>query len=259
MLGEFVLPHGLPVWTSTFIGALSCVDVEEKAARQALTRSAADGWVSSRRMGRRTAWDLSSDAEQMLREGAARIYGFGDPSPQWDGRWLLTLVSVPEADRHLRHRLRTLLAWEGMGSLSTGTWVSPHPEHETRVEAVLSDLGLVGAATVFVGRLGRLGSAERIARTAWDLDDLAERYRAFVERVSLTDVRTPREALAWQVRLVQEWRRFPFLDPKLPPELLPPGWVGAEAAKLFGEKHAAWKPLADEYWRELLVEDRPCA
>ena len=30
------------------------------------------------------------------------------------------------------------------------------------------------------------------------------------------------------------WRRFPFLDPKLPAELLPAEWAGARAAALFG-------------------------
>lgn len=251
VLGEFVLPRGGPVWTSAFIDALAAVGVEEKAARQALARSASDGWVSAHRVGRRTAWTLTPETEQMLRDGASRIYGFGDASPPWDGRWLLTLLSVPEANRRLRHQVRARLAWEGMGSLSAGTWVSPHPERESRVEAVLGDLGLGEAAIVFVGRLARLGSAERIARTAWDLDELAGRYRLFVERVSSTVADTPRDAFAWQVRLVQEWRRFPLLDPKLPVELLPPDWVGAEAARLFAERHAAWRPPADEFWLSL--------
>jgi phenylacetic acid degradation operon negative regulatory protein len=31
------------------------------------------------------------------------------------------------------------------------------------------------------------------------------------------------------------WRRLPFLDPGLPPELLPADWHGARAAELFGQ------------------------
>jgi DNA-binding transcriptional regulator PaaX len=37
-----------------------------------------------------------------------------------------------------------------------------------------------------------------------------------------------------QIRLVDEWRWFPLADPDLPRELLPPDWIGARAAAVFG-------------------------
>ena len=58
VLGEFVLPTGGSAWTSTFIEVFGRLGVEEKAARQALMRSAADGWLTSQRQGRRTVWRL---------------------------------------------------------------------------------------------------------------------------------------------------------------------------------------------------------
>jgi len=254
VLGELVLSTGEPAWTSAFLDVLGALGVEEKAVRQALARSADDGWVEPRRRGRRTAWALTDGGERMLEDGAARIYGFGAPAAPWDGRWLLALVGAPQADRRLRHLLRTRLAWEGMGSLVPGAWVSPHPEREADVTAVLADLGLEAEATVFVGRLGTLGDPARIARTAWDLEALACRYTEFVEGFGSVEVTDPREATAWQLRLVQEWRRFPFLDPRLPPALLPPHWVGTRAAALFAEKHETWKPLADAHWTALTRE-----
>ena len=54
VLGEFVLPTGGPAWTSAFIDVLGRLGVEEKATRQALMRTAADGWLASERVGRRT-------------------------------------------------------------------------------------------------------------------------------------------------------------------------------------------------------------
>ena len=44
-----------------------------------------------------------------------------------------------------------------------------------------------------------------------------------------------------QVRLVHEWRRFPFLDPDLPGELLPRDWSGYRAAELFHHLHEQWR------------------
>jgi phenylacetic acid degradation operon negative regulatory protein len=46
------------------------------------------------------------------------------------------------------------------------------------------------------------------------------------------------------VRLVDAWRRFPFLDPGLPDDLLPDAWVGHRAAEVFHGRHAEWAPGA---------------
>ena len=45
ILGELVLPHGGAVWTSTIVGALGTLEVEERNARQALLRLAESGTI----------------------------------------------------------------------------------------------------------------------------------------------------------------------------------------------------------------------
>src|SRR5664280_2890263 len=51
VLGEFLLPAGGWVWTGTLVGVLGVLGIEASAARQALARSAADGWLVSERTG----------------------------------------------------------------------------------------------------------------------------------------------------------------------------------------------------------------
>jgi phenylacetic acid degradation operon negative regulatory protein len=254
MLGEFVLPADRPVWTSTFLRTLGLVGVEEKAGRQALARSATEGWLDSERHGRRTAWLLTSAGRRLLTEGAERIYGFGAPMGPWDGRWLVVVASVPEANRGLRHLLRTRLAWTGLGNLSPGVWVSPHPGREAQVREVLEQADVAGTATVFVGELGDVQEARRVAGRAWALAEVGFAYEDFLSEVRRIRPSGPDETLAAQIRLVQEWRRFPFLDPSLPPALLPPGWSGTRAAALFRERHTAWKPAADRRWCSMAEE-----
>jgi phenylacetic acid degradation operon negative regulatory protein len=41
------------------------------------------------------------------------------------------------------------------------------------------------------------------------------------------------EAFAEYVRVLTDWRQLPYLDPGLPGELLPDGWIGIRAADLF--------------------------
>src|SRR5437763_6750742 len=53
LLGEFVLPHEQVAWTGSVIAGLAAVDVEEQAARQALTRTSAERLLQPERQGRR--------------------------------------------------------------------------------------------------------------------------------------------------------------------------------------------------------------
>ncbi|MFF4241038.1 PaaX family transcriptional regulator C-terminal domain-containing protein [Actinomadura geliboluensis] len=254
VLGEFVLPGGEAVWTATFLRALGLLGVEEKAVRQALARSAAEGWLAGERRGRRTAWRLTPAGERLLTDGTERIYGFGGPVGPWDGRWLLVLATVPETSRRLRHLLRTRLAWSGLGNLSPGVWVSPHPGREPEVRGVLAEIGVADSSTLFTGGLGDLAEARRVARQAWDLDEIELAYEDFLDAVRALRPADEPGTFAAHTRLVQEWRRFPFLDPALPAELLPDDWSGSQAFALFHERHDAWRPAADRQWKAMSGE-----
>lgn len=256
VLGEFVLPGGHPVWTAAFLEALGLLGVEEKAIRQALARSAAEGWLEGDRHGRRTSWRLTPAGRRLLTDGTERIYGFGRPMSDWDGQWLMVLASVPETNRRLRHLLRTRLSWNGLGNLAPGVWVSPHPEREQDVREVLHEIGVGDTSTIFIGHLGDLSEARHVARRAWNLDEIELAYEDFTDEVRALRPGNDAESFAAHTKLVQEWRRFPFLDPGLPPELLPPAWNGAQAVVLFHERHATWRPIADRQWQAMTERDQ---
>ena len=246
VLGEFVLPREAPAWTGALVTALGEVGVEEKAARQSLSRTAAEGLLVAEREGRRVRWRLTPAGTQLLVQGTERIYGFGRGVRPWDGRWLVLAVSVPETQRQLRHRLRTRLTWAGLGSPMPGLWVTPDVDKEKEVAAAIEELGVESFS--FTGPFGQVGDEQRVVAQAWALEDVESRYREFVDGVSQQVVGSAAEAFAAQVRLVQEWRRFPFLDPALPPELLPATWPGPAAAELFRERHAEWHADAQAHW-----------
>jgi phenylacetic acid degradation operon negative regulatory protein len=251
ILGEFVLPAEEPVWTATIVEVLDSLGVEEKSARQALARTAADGWLSSERVGRSVRWSLTSSGQRLLTEGAERIYAFGAPAPPWDGLWLILFVSVPESKRRLRHKLRTRLTWAGFGSPGPGMWISPRPDREEEVRAVVEALGLDDGAMSFTARFAAIGSEAEMVRRAWDLDVIAAQYAAFVGTFGDMCPAGAHETMLAQTRLVHEWRRFPFLDPRLPVELLPSAWVGDQGRALFAGRRLGWADSAQRRWREL--------
>src|SRR5215470_1308004 len=255
VLGEYVLPRGEPVWTGTLVTALGLFGVAEKAARQALARSAAEGWLASSRHGRLARWELTQAGRGLLTDGAERIYSFGQGGPPWDGRWLIVLVQAPDLSSQARHRIRTRLAWAGFGALSGGVWVCPDPTREPEADRILADLGLAGAAMSFIARYGDIGAQQDIVVRAWDLSVVEARYAEFISDFAELAPVTDAQALTAQTQLVHEWRRFPFLDPRLPRDLLPSRWPGGDAAALFSSKHAAWRDAAGRCWNKLAAHE----
>lgn len=249
VLGEYVLPAGGTVWTSAMIEAMSRLDVEEKATRQALMRTAADGWLTPERVGRRTRWRLTPSGERLVTEGSARIYEFGARRDGWDGDWLLVLARAPETERPARHVLRSRLTWAGFGSPAPGIWISTHAERLTEVERALADAGLAGEAQIFRGSHAD-GRLPVLVGQAWDLAAVERMYEDFVATFGPAG---PADPLAASIGLVHAWRRFPWTDPDLPTELLPPGWPRPRAAAVFRRRHAQWTATATQSWHEISV------
>ena len=257
VLGEFVHPRHASVWTATLIEALGVLGVEEKSARQVLTRTAAEGHLTSTRHGRRVLWDLTPSGAALLEEGTRRIYGFMREVHPWDGRWLVLSVPIPETQRQLRHRLRTRLTWLGLGSPTSGLWVTPDATLDRAVHEVIRDLGLEAQAFAWTGSASGLGDEQRLLADAWDLADVEDRYLSFLGDFEHRTAGSPTEAFVAQVGLVQEWRRFPFLDPDLPTELLDHDWPGPRAAAAFHDRHAAWHADAQAEWDRMDAAARP--
>jgi phenylacetic acid degradation operon negative regulatory protein len=251
VLGEFVHPRGEAVWTTTLVAALGVLDIEEKAARQALTRTAADGILESSRHGRRVLWRLSPDGKALLEEGTQHIYGFMRDRQSWDGRWLVVSVAIPESQRRLRHRLRTRLTWLGLGAATPGLWVSPDAAKAPLVRSVVADLGLRDLAFAWTGPIADIGDERRLLARAWDLEEVERRYLDFLERFAGREAADDTEAFVSQVQMIEEWRRFPFMDPALPPQLLDHDWPGPRAAAAFHDRHRRWEKAAQRAWSGL--------
>jgi phenylacetic acid degradation operon negative regulatory protein len=249
ILGEYVLPLGDPVWQETLVSALGALGYTEHAARQALARSVREGWLESERNGRRARVSLSAETADLLRTGAERIYAFGEPW-EWSGEWLMLVLRVPEARREVRHQLRTQLAWAGLGSLGGGVWLTPHVDREAELQALVG--GEPAAEVVsFHGRIGRIGEPRKVAEAAWDLDAVMDQYKSFVLDYARLRPASPASFFRAQTGLVHAWRKFPFVDPDLPEDLLRPRWPRKRAHDLFRERHDRWGAAARAYFDSL--------
>ena len=254
MLGEFVYPAGGSVWTSTVVSGLATVGITERNARQALARLGDDGLIEPQRHGRSVRWLLTDTGRALLTTGAERIYSFGARAEAWDGHWLVVMCSIPESQRAKRHQLRSRLTFEGFGFLSPTIAVSPHPDREKAANDIIVELGLADTAITFLSGTGSMTSDATVLAAAWDLEALSDDYARFLDEFdaepSGPDPSAPAIAFGDLLRLVDTWRRFPFVDPELPSTLLPETWIGARAQQRFDSRRAAQHPAAVTWFAE---------
>ena len=226
-------------WLSVaaLIRLLAELGVDEPAVRSAISRLKRRGILQAQRQEGSAGYRLSAEALAILREGDARI--FRQRRADLADGWLLAVFSVPEAERHRRHVLRSELTRLGFGMVAPGVWIVPaHPQDATA--DTLRRLGLDAYADLFHADHLAFGDPAAKVRRWWDLDELERRYEAFIRAYEPVLARLRRggplgreEAFAQYVRVLTDWRQLPYLDPGLPAELLPEGWVGIRAAEEF--------------------------
>jgi phenylacetic acid degradation operon negative regulatory protein len=248
-------------WLSiaALIRLMAELGVDEPAVRSAISRLKLRGLLEARREDGVAGYGLSSRGSEILAEGDRRI--FDRPQSSAADGWLLAVFSVPEHERARRHALRSRLAWLGFGTVSAGVWIAPGQLAAETRDMLTAD-GLSGYVSLFTAAYLAFGDVREKIGQWWDLDRLEQLYQAFIDSVSpllaywQADSRAlpsasagSGRALADYVRVLTTWRRLPFLDPGLPPDLLPPDWHGSRAAEVFLQLRTLLEDPAREHVR----------
>ena len=232
-------------WLSiaALIRLMAELDVDEPAVRSAISRLKQRGLLEPGKERGAAGYRLSDRGQVILAEGDRRI--FERPRASLADGWLLAVFSVPEQQRAKRHALRSRLAWLGFGSVAAGVWIAPaHLAAETR--DVLASDGLTEYVSLFTAGQLAFGDVRCEVGQWWDLDRLEQLYQAFIDgagpvlaSLGSNSSGDAAQAFADYVRvLIGLALLLPFLDPGLPPELLPADWHGARAAELFARIRA---------------------
>jgi len=235
-------------WLSvaSLIELLGVLSVDEPAVRSSISRLKRRGILVARRHGGAAGYELSDAGLAILREGDDRIFR-RERATLADG-WMLAVFSVPEAERHRRHVLRSQLTRLGFGTAAPGVWIAPAHLHDATAD-MLRRLGLDAYADLFRGDHLAFGDLAAKVRGWWDLDELERQYQEFLDAHAAVrhGSRDDRTAFADYVRVLTDWRRLPYLDPGLPEELLPADWIGIRAADLFFDLRSRLEEPARAY------------
>jgi phenylacetic acid degradation operon negative regulatory protein len=243
------------LWLGGLVRLMSSFGISEAAVRQAVSRMSRQGWLAAQRRGNRAFYAVTERGRRRIEELSPRIYG---PVIEWDGKWRMLTYTVAEANRERRDRLRKELSVLGWATLSASTWISPADTLEAAREA---------SKTIAAGEAIHLFSAEycgplsdrELVERCWDLAAIAAAYRAFIadyqprlerERGTVRGL-SDEDAFVERLWLVHDYRKFAYVDPGLPSELVPAHWPGTTAAAIFREYYAALDIKSRRYFSSI--------
>ncbi len=244
--------HGW-IAVSDLVDLMALLDVDEQAVRSSVSRMTRRSLLTAEVRDRVRGYRTTPEADAVFADADRRIYASVEPAEAADG-WVLVSFSMPERDRDKRHVLRSKLTWHGMGNLSSGLWIAPARILDDVIETVKS-LGFAEYTDVFRATYEGLGDVAELVRHSWDLEALVGSYQQFLlhhrpVRDGLARSRRDidgADAFTLYTKALHEWRKFPYLDPGLPVELLPDDWPGRAAAELFKDLRTRLEPLAFQF------------
>lgn len=216
--------------------------------RSCMRRLVAEGLFDRNGEGRDAVYTATDAGRLQLSVTTHRhvlAYALDASGRGWDGRWRIVSFAIPEVMRSARDSFREHIRSLGGADIQPGMYVSPH-DWSDAVDAEAQRLGIADKLCTFSTKdlnVNGMTDARQLASTLWPLDEVADRYRTFID----TYRGVPEELKAMRQRgeTISETDFLPGalniairfnecfeMDPLLPRSLLPKPWPGYEARKL---------------------------
>jgi phenylacetic acid degradation operon negative regulatory protein len=228
-------PPELPV--AHLVRVAELFGINDNRARVALSRMAASGEAVARGDGR---YALAGHLlVRQRRQAASRIGQTRD----WDGTWVLAVVTTAGSSAEVRARRRAALGRARLAELREGVWTRPDNLATVLDEDLVADLVVVHGAR---------GVPTEAAGGLWDLDGWATRARLLLAALEAASPAAPAD-LAPGFVLSAAVLRHLQADPLLPDPLLPAGWPGARLRRGYDAWDAAYRHVLARWGSEAAV------
>lgn len=258
LYGDYVRHYGSVIWIGSLIKLLKEFGHNDQAVRAAISRMSKQGWVQSEKRGNRSYYSLTEQGQARMEEASKRIYK--SESTKWDGYWRMLVYNIPENKRGLRDELRKELVWSGFGNLSNSCWITPNPLDE-QIHRLVDKYDIKDYITYFKSTYEGMSTPQSLVDKCWDLEDVNQKYSEFIREYSekyyidqnLIEKGAISDGACFVkcASLVHQYRKFLFIDPDLPEELLPERWLGNSAAALFNDYHELLQPRATRFFESV--------
>lgn len=260
--GDYIRNYGSKIWIGSLIRLLKEFGHNEQGVRVAVSRMVKQGWIQSEKQGNKSYYFLTDRGVQRMDEAANRIYKM-KPN-EWDGKWRILMYTIPEDKRQLRDDLRKELLWSGFGSFSSGCWISPN-DLEKQINRLIEKYDIEEYVDFFISEYKGPKENQSLVEKSWQLEEIENKYEEFIEKYSKQFIvhqsiisrgeMSDADCFVERTNLVHEYRKFLFIDPGLPKELLPSKWNGNHAALLFSQYYQVLAEPASRFFESVFQEN----
>ncbi|AOH53728.1 phenylacetic acid degradation operon negative regulatory protein PaaX [Peribacillus muralis] len=260
--GDYIRNYGNKIWIGSLIRLLKEFGHNEQGVRVAVSRMVKQGWIQSEKQGNKSYYFLTGRGVQRMDEAANRIYKM-KPN-EWDGKWRILMYTIPEDKRQLRDDLRKELLWSGFGSFSNGCWISPN-DLEKEIDLLIGKYEIDEYVDFFISEYKGPKENHSLVEKSWHLEEIENKYEQFIEKYSKQFIvhqsiisrgeMSDADCFVERTNLVHEYRKFLFIDPGLPRELLPSKWNGNHAALLFSQYYQVLAEPASRFFESVFQEN----
>ncbi len=261
LYGDYISHYGSKIWIGSLIRLLSEFGHNDQSVRAAISRMNKQGWVQSDKIGNKSYYSLTNRGQKRIDEAAKRIFKL--MPEKWDGQWRIFMYTIPEEIRTVRDELRKELVWSGFGSLSNSCWISAN-NLEKQVNEIIDKYDISQYVDFFIAKYEGPHDNFRLVEKSWNLEDINSKYQLFISEYSQKYIidknkiqkgqMSDAECFVERTKLVHEYRKFLFVDPGLPEELLPHKWLGNHAASLFSEYYKELAKPASRFFETVFIE-----
>lgn len=261
LYGDYISHYGSKIWIGSLIRLLSEFGHNDQSVRAAISRMNKQGWVQSEKVGNKSYYSLTDRGQKRIDEAGKRIFKL--MPEKWDGKWRIFMYNIPEEIRNVRDELRKELVWSGFGTLSSSCWISAN-DLEKQVFDLIEKYEIGDYVDFFISKYEGPHENSRLVEKSWNLEDINMKYQEFILEYSQKYIidknkiqkgnKTDAECFVERTKLVHEYRKFLFVDPGLPEDLLPEKWLGGHAASLFSDYYKELAEPASRFFESVFQE-----
>lgn len=220
---------------------------DERMFERQLQTLETKGWIRMSEARSETGWiaEITQVGDKILNDDIDPEAAWRE---SWSGAWSLIAFDMPASLRDQRRQLDVWLRKRRFGHLQGSLWIT-HRYHLAFNEELAARKIDPNAVLLFSGAcLSGLSDAE-IVRKAWNFDRINRCYQKYLDFLSTSS--TPAtlqtfdaESFAkWFGKETELWRNAFKLDPFLPKDLLPSGYLGPLALE---KRKATYRDLVSQ-------------
>ena len=235
--GDVISMHGGWIWLGSLITTLSSLGYSERLVRTSVFRLVEDDWLQVNKIGRKSYYSLTQNAENHNKKAARRIYAPSNVSSS--NEWLIVIPSFVAEDK--LEPFKRQIRWLGFSTIASSVYAHPSFDKNS-LDELLKEMKLFEDVIIFSANTADKQSSlalRKLVFQKWNLkalqnkyDQLITDYQPILNLISADQKMSFLHSFLLRLLVIHEYRRILLSDHELSKDMLPNDWSGLKANQL---------------------------